>query len=76
MVEILLNSIRPDRESNFELQMQTTRHASLFYSVNHMKYIRCVTLSLQDIMKLPMEIVNDFRKGMFLGKRKSSVHGL
>lgn len=70
MVEILLNSIKADRESDFDLHLQTTRQMlSYFFSMNHTNYVRGVSLYLQDMIQCPKDIVDDFRRGMLSVKR-------
>jgi hypothetical protein len=40
-----------------------------FFSMNHTNYIRGVTLYLQDMIKLPLEVVHDMKGGMLSVKR-------
>ncbi|GBP23591.1 hypothetical protein EVAR_80207_1 [Eumeta japonica] len=40
-----------------------------FFSTNHTNYIRGVTLYLQDMMKLPLEVEDDMKRGMLSVKR-------
>lgn len=70
MVEILLNSVMADRNSNYELHLLTTRQMlPFFFSMNHTNYIRGVTLYLQDMIKLPLEVEHDMKRGMVSVKR-------
>lgn len=70
MVEILLNSIKADRSGNFELHLQTTRQMLPYlFAMNHTNYVRGVTLYLQNMIKLPTEIVHEMKRGMLSVKR-------
>lgn len=70
MVEILLNSVMADRSNNYELHLLTTRQMlPYFFSTNHTNNIRGVTLYLQDMMKLPLEVEDDMKRGMLSVKR-------
>ncbi|XP_043480323.1 uncharacterized protein LOC122510010 [Leptopilina heterotoma] len=70
MVEILLNSIAADRLGDFDLHLQSTREMLPFlFSMNHTNYVRGVTLYLQDMMKLPTEMVYELKRGMMSVKR-------
>lgn len=70
MVEILLNSIKADRESNYDLHLQTTRQMlTYFFSMNHTNYDRGVSLYLQDMIQLPKDVVDELRRGMLSVKR-------
>ena len=74
MVEILLNSIMADRSNNFELHLLTTRQIlPYFFSMNHTNYIRGVTLYLQDMLKLPPEVIHDMKRGMHSVKRTAGT---
>ncbi|OWR55769.1 hypothetical protein KGM_212459 [Danaus plexippus plexippus] len=70
MVEILLSSVMADRNSNYELHLLTTRQIlPYFFSMNHTNYIRGVTLYLQNMIKLPVEVAQDMKTGMLSVKR-------
>jgi hypothetical protein len=40
-----------------------------FFSMNHTNYIRGANLYLQDMIKLPLEVVHDMKGGMLSVKR-------
>lgn len=72
--KILLNSIMADRSNNFELHLLTTRQIlPYFFSMNHTNYIRGVTLYLQDMLKLPPEVIHDMKRGMHSVKRTAGT---
>lgn len=70
MVEILLDSIKADREGNFDLHISSVRKMlPYFFSMNHYNYARGVTLYLQDMLQLPDSVVHDLKRGMLSVKR-------
>lgn len=61
MVEILLDSIKADRSNDLDLHLQSTRKMlPYFFSMNHYIYARGVSSYLQDMARLPTEIVDEF----------------
>lgn len=74
MVEVLLNSVMADRSNDYELHLVSTRKMlPYFFSTNHTNYIRGVTAYLQDMMKLPLEVADDMKRGMMAVKRSEGT---
>lgn len=74
MVEILLNSIKADRSNDYDLHLCTTRQMlPYFFAMNHSNYIRGVTLYLLDMLQLPVEVIDDLKRGMLSVKRKKGT---
>lgn len=74
MVEILLDSIKADREGNFSLHLTSTRRMlPYFFSMNHPLYARGVSLYINDMMQLPESVKKDLENGMMSVKRKKGI---
>lgn len=74
MVEILLSSIKADREGDSDSHLISTRQMlPYFLSMNHPIYARGICLYLQDAMTFPAEVKSDLARGMHSVKRVPGV---
>lgn len=74
MVEIMLESIKADRECNFQLHVESVRKMlPYFFSMNHHNYARGITMYLQDMLQIPEDVKTDFENGMLSVKRSSGT---
>ena len=70
--EIVLTFIRAQRNTDFSLYFECLQHlAPLFFSTDHLKYARWVSIYIQDLKELPETIYKEFKEGNFVVKRSS-----